>query len=195
MSFIETIDPEQARGATAEMYEKLKTRSGNIPNYARIFSHRPQLMTAWSELQDCLRENIEPRRYELLTLAAAQAIGSSYCSLAYGKTLRRKYFDDSELLSIARGDEDAPISEAEAKIMELARKTATRSDSVTQEDITALRTLGLSDAEIFDVVAGAAARCFFAKISDALGALPDAHFSDLAEDIKTQLVVGRQIQD
>jgi hypothetical protein len=47
----------------------------------------------------------------------------------------------------------------------------------------------------YTLVAGAAARCFFAKISDALGALPDAHFSDLAEDIKTQLVVGRQIQD
>ena len=57
-----------------------------------------------------------------------------------------------------------------------------------------LRGLGLSDAEIFDVVAAAAMRCFFTKIVDGLGFQPDAAYAELDESLREALVVGRPIE-
>ena len=58
-----------------------------------------------------------------------------------------------------------------------------------------LRDLGLSEAEITDVVLAAAARCFFAKTIDALGVLPDASLSELDAGVREVLVVGRPIAE
>ena len=57
-------------------------------------------------------------------------------------------------------------------VMDLAEKVADDATSVTEADVQRLRGLGLCDAEIFDVVLAAAARCFYSKTLDALGVLP-----------------------
>ncbi|MEH6584575.1 MAG: carboxymuconolactone decarboxylase family protein [Halioglobus sp.] len=194
MAFISIIPAEQASGDTLEMYRRQQGESDSLPNYAQVFCHRPQLMSAWANLQATIRETIEPRRYELATLAAARAIGSSYCSLAYGKTLMKKYFTEDELLAITREEQTSPLTEGERLIMKLARKTAADSSTVNREDVQALHDQGFDDGEIFDVVASAAARCFFAKLVDALGALPDAGFADLPIPVQNALVVGRAIE-
>ena len=69
--------------------------------------------------------------------------------------------------------------------MELAEKVAGDATEVTQADIDRLRGLGLSDVEIFDVVATAAARCFFSTALDGLGVLPDASFADSSRSFGT----------
>jgi hypothetical protein len=56
-----------------------------------------------------------------------------------------------------------------------------------------LRKSGLREEEIFDVVAVAAARAFFAKLVDALGAEPDASFMEMEEALRARLTVGRPI--
>ena len=78
-------------------------------------------------------------------------------------------------------------------MMDLARKVVADASSVTRQDVEALREHGLAEDEIFDVVAVAAARCFFAKLVDALGAEPDATFLELAPDLRALLTVGRPI--
>jgi alkylhydroperoxidase family enzyme len=78
-------------------------------------------------------------------------------------------------------------------VMDLADKVADDATSVDQADVDGLRSLGLSDTEILDVVAAAAARAFFSKMLDGLGAEPDAHFAQLAPDLRDALTVGRPI--
>ena len=72
---------------------------------------------------------------------------------------------------MARAD---PLDEVDLAVVDLAEKVARDASSVEQADIDRLRGLGLSDAEVFDVVAAAAMRSFFAKMLDGLGAEPDA---------------------
>ena len=55
--------------------------------------------------------------------------------------------------------------------------------------------LGLSDADILDVVLAAAARCFFSKTLDGLGVEPDARFAELEPALRDALTVGRAISD
>ena len=79
-------------------------------------------------------------------------------------------------------------------MVELARKVARNASSVTAADVGALKEHGLSDAEIFDVVAAAAGRAFFAKLIEGLGAEADAtFFDDIEEPLRESLTVGRPI--
>jgi len=77
--------------------------------------------------------------------------------------------------------------------MDLAEKVVEDATAITAADIERLRSLGLSDADILDVAAAAAARCFFAKTLDALGAEPDAAYAELEPALRDALTVGRPI--
>jgi hypothetical protein len=52
----------------------------------------------------------------------------------------------------------------------------------------------LSNRDILDVILAAAARCFFAKVTDAAGVLPDAAFHGLDPELRQTLTVGRPIE-
>ena len=79
--------------------------------------------------------------------------------------------------------------------MDLAERVVDDASSIDEADLQRLRDLGLSDAEIMDVVLAAAARCFFAKTIDAIGVLPDASYRELEPELREVLVVGRPIAD
>jgi uncharacterized peroxidase-related enzyme len=193
MAFIDTIPPAKATGDVRRMYEETQARIGYVPNYAKAFSLRPDVMEGWSGLLKSIRSALDPRRYELVTLAAARALRSSYCALAHGQVLEEKFFSTEDLAGIARGAEDSPLEPVEMAVMAFAEKVVRRADSVTRADIETLRRHGLSDGEIFDVAAAAAARCFFSKLLDALGAEPDRAYESIAPELREALIVGRPI--
>ena len=79
--------------------------------------------------------------------------------------------------------------------MDLAEKVAADATSVTEADLDRLRALDLSDTEIFDVVLAAAARAFFSKALDGVGAQADHRYADLEPGLRDALTVGRPIAD
>jgi hypothetical protein len=58
--------------------------------------------------------------------------------------------------------------------MDLAKKAADDATSIQQADTASLRSLGLSDTDILDVVLAAAAHSFFSKTLDAPAVEPSA---------------------
>ena len=46
---------------------------------------------------------------------------------------------------------------------------------------------------MFSIIAAAAARCFFSKMLDATGTLPDAVLHDVPDQMRDALTVGREI--
>jgi uncharacterized peroxidase-related enzyme len=195
MAFIRTVPEDQAEGATREMYDGARKSFGFLPNLAGVFSHRPAVMAAWDALIASIRGNMDLRRYELVTMAAASELRSSYCLLAHGSIMLRECFDAPELKAVVDGHEGAPLSEAEKAIMRFAAQVVRDATAVTEADVDALRRHGLSEGEIFDIAAAAAVRCFFSKTLDALGAQPDAAFRAIDPDLRTSLVRGRPIAD
>jgi uncharacterized peroxidase-related enzyme len=195
MTFIDTVPENDAPDAVRAMYDADRTAAGQVPNYTRACSHRPAVYRAWRELIGSINGGMDKRRYELVTLAAARRLRSSYCTLAHGSILLDDgIVDADQLAAIAQDHHVADLDEVDVAVMDLAGKVVDDATSVTQADIDRLRTLGLSDAEIFDVVAAASARCFFSKTLDALGVQPDARFADFEPAaLRDQLTVGRPI--
>ncbi len=193
MSFIDTIGEERATGAADEMYARLRQK-GPIANWAAVFSLKPSLLDGWMALLAAVKAGQDPRRYELATLAAARALSSSYCMLAHGNVLLNDGMEPDVLREIAdTGTADA-LTSTERAILAYAAKVAADASSVTATDIDTLRREGLSDAEILDIAATAAARCFFSKLLDALGVQPDRSLRSLPEALRTALTPGRPIE-
>jgi uncharacterized peroxidase-related enzyme len=192
MAFIETVPEEHAADAAAEMYATDRHSFGYLPNFTRAFSLRPEVYAAWRQLNGAIKGGMDLRRYELATVAAARRLRSSYCMLAHGSVLMDKFLDADSVAALAADHHTAGLSDIDVAVMDLAEKVADDATAVQQGDIERLRSAGLSDAEIIDVVL-AAARCFFSKTLDALGVEPDSKYTDLDPDIRDALTVGRGI--
>jgi uncharacterized peroxidase-related enzyme len=193
MTFIETVPEATPTGAVAEMYEIDRNTFGHLPNFTQAFSLRPEVYAAWRQLNGAIKAEMDLRRYELATVAAARRLCSSYCTLAHGSVLIDKFLDPEAVRAVVDDYRTADLEPVEVAVMDLADKVAHDATSVTQEDVDRLRGLGLTDGEIFDVVLAAAARCFFSKTLDAVGAAPDAKYSELDPGIRDTLTVGRAI--
>jgi uncharacterized peroxidase-related enzyme len=180
MTFIETVSEDDATGATAEIYAADRELSGFLPNFTQAFSLRPEVYSAWRQLNGAIKGGMDLRRYELATLAAATRLRSSYCTLAHGSVLIDRGFLEPDVVRAAVSDHrDAGLDEVEVAVMDLASKVVDDATSVEQADIDRLRSLGLSDQDILDVVLAAAARCFFSKVLDGVAAEPDPKYAAL----------------
>jgi len=192
MAFIETIRPNESEGEVRAMFERQQQSWGFVPNYAKIFSHRPEVLARWARLLAEIRRPMEDRRFELATFAAARELKNTACAIEHGKQLGN-FIGRDAVVALGNGEAPASLSECELAIAAYARKIADDAASVTQEDVDALRALGVSDAEIFDIAAAAAGRAFFTKLLDALGVQPDSAASRLEENFRGPLTVGRAI--
>lgn len=174
----------------------IEVEDGAVPNYEKVFGARPEVYARWQALNGAIKENMELRRYELATLGAARRLGSSYCMLAHGSVaLGQGLLGPAALKALAADDADAAeeLDAVDRAVVAFAARVADDATSVTQADVDALRALGLSDADVVDVVLTATARCFFSKTLDALGASADAGFAERIgdPDLVAALTVGR----
>ena len=162
-------------------------------NHEAAFAERPEVYAAWGQLNGAIKAGMDLRRYELVTLAAARRLRSSYCCLAHGTVLHERFGEP--VLDIALDHRTAGLDEIDVAIMDLAERVVDDATSIGEADLRPLRDRGLSETEIMDVVLAAAARCFFSKTLDALDVRPDASYSELEPQLRDALVVGRAIVD
>jgi uncharacterized peroxidase-related enzyme len=192
MAFINTIPLAQSNDEVRAMYERQQAHYGYVPNYAKVFCHRPEVMGLWAQLQSGIRRHMDKRRYELVTFAAANALRSTLCSLAHGKVLT-EFFSAEDVQAIVRGKTPASLSAAEAAMMLFARRVAQDATAITSGEVARLKQHGFTDAEIFDIAATAAARAFWTKVIEALGVEADAPFRAMDYELRKALTVGRPI--
>lgn len=190
--FLSAVDEDHAGGPVADMYAAARRRWGYLPNFTRAFSLRPEAYAGWRGLLKAIAEGMDARRYELATLAAAQRLRSTYCAMAHSKILMEDFDGPKVVERILSDRATAGLSDVDRAVLDMAEKVAGDAGSITQADFDSLRSCGLEDAEILDVVLAAAARCFFSRVLDAVGAAADgelvAYFDPRQREL---LTVGR----
>jgi uncharacterized peroxidase-related enzyme len=196
MSFLASVTDEAASGEVLGQYDADRARLGYVANYTRTFSLRPNVFAAWGQLSGAVKAGMDPRRYEVATLAAARVLRSSYCALAHGQILAEQHMDEQSVRDLMHASVGSALDRVDAAIAELAAKVATDAPGITESDFASLRELGLTDTDIFDVVLTAAVRCFFSTVLDATGTRPDQAYDAMFEPATREaLTVGRPIAD
>ena len=174
------------------MYERQKSFWGFVPNYARVFCYRPEIMGLWAQLQAGLKRNMDKRRFELITFAAATTLRSTLCSLGHGRALT-EFFPKEDVQLMAHGASPASLTAAEAAMMAFARKVARGAFTVTAGDVDQLKKHGFTDAEVFDIAAVVGARAFWTDLLEALGVQAEPSLVGLEENFRKAMTVGRPI--
>lgn len=192
MPFIDTITPEDARDDVHAMYERQQEAWGFVPNYAKIFSHRPEVLARWGRLLAEIKRPMDKRRFELVTFVAAYELRNSACALAHGKALT-EFYPPETVHAIAEDRAGESLSDTDRAVVRFTRQIVRDASRVTSGLVGQLKQHGLTDAEIFDIAATAAGRAFFTKLLDALGVEPDSGFLGLDESFRRPLTTGRPI--
>jgi uncharacterized peroxidase-related enzyme len=189
------INPRSgAEDEVRDWNDEQTARWGYLPNYAAAFASRPEVARAWTALNMAVRDGMNRRRFELATIAAARALRSTYCTTAHSKFLRDACDDEPTMLSVAADPDGGSLDATDRALMSFARKVALDAAAISQGDVDALRAAGLSDNDVADVAFAAGARCFFAKVLDALGVDADHQLGAAFEPhVIEQLTVGRPI--
>ena len=185
---------ESSSAEAAEAFARDRATLGYVANYTRLLARRPAVLEAWRGLNAAVKASMDPRRYELATLATARQLRSSYCSLADGRVLVEQFDGEREVRAVATGHE-GDLEPVDAAVVRLAAKVAAGAAAMTEQDLAELRDLGLDDDEVLDVVLAAAARCFFSSVLDATGTEPDAAYRALDPELRDPLTVGRPIAE
>jgi uncharacterized peroxidase-related enzyme len=168
--YVSTVDPADATGAVRDMYDADLKTDGYVATDTRLFSLQPEVYAAWIALSRSIRKSMRLRRYELITVAAARALGCRACVSGHSALLiRQGLVTREQMAAIVRDFRRAGLDPVEVALMELGEKVALDAHAVTAGDVEALRAMGLQDDEIFGAVLAAAARAFYSKSLEAMG--------------------------
>ncbi len=185
--FIQTASEAEAEGKLREIYEGDRKSMGYVPNHAKVFSLRPEVLEAWRAFQGSIRKNLRLRPYELVTLAAAMALNCRYCLLAHSAILIKNGVSVEQLRRILINFYDAGLEHAEVVMMDFAQKIIRNANEISQADIDSLHEVDLKDVEILDITLTATMRSFASKTFDALGAKPDSVYNELEHQLNDLL--------
>ena len=192
MAFIDIIPTSSISDEVRAMYARQEAHWGFVPNYAKVFCHRPEIMGLWAQLQVGIKRHMTKRRFELITFVSATALRSTLCSLAHGRALM-EFIPEEDVLALARGEAPASLSAAEAAMVAFARKVASDASSVHASDVEELKRHGFTDGEVFDISAAAAARAFWTKLVESLGVEAEPPFRAMSSTFRNALAVGRPL--
>ena len=177
---VHPIPPEAAEGEVKAHYDAAIADDGYLQNQELLFGLNPAAKAAWRQLVGSIVRRMDQRRYELVTLAAANELRCRYCVSAHASVLLESdIFDRTQVEAITRDYRTAEcLTPAEVAIMAFAQKLTIDANRVTPDDVEGLRSHGLSEEEIFDVTLAASARSFYSKVLNAMGAEPDEAYAD-----------------
>jgi uncharacterized peroxidase-related enzyme len=171
----ETALPEDVH----KLLSKARERLGFVPNVFRVFSFRPDRLSAWFRHFRSLHEpteNLTAADREMISVVVSMANGCLYCLVAHGAALRQALGDGVQGDRITYDWRRAGLDRRRRAICAYAEKLTVSPREVGEEDLQALRDAGLSDEEAWDVAELAAMYNFTNRMAMATNMLPNAEY-------------------
>jgi len=159
--------PEDLRERIAEEEE----RAGFVPNVFEAYGYKPSHFRAFFEYYDALVEDTDLAReeVEMIVVAVSGANDCYYCNVAHGALVR--IYADAPMLAdqLVANPRTADVSDTHREMLAFALQLTEAPETVSEEDLEALRDVGYSEEEIWDIGAVAA----FFNLSNRMAHLAD----------------------
>jgi len=172
MSWIEQVEPGDADGKLAEMYEALVKQRGKVSNILKVHSLNPDALGDHLDLYMTLMfgdSGLSRAEREAIAVVVSANNDCAYCVSHHAEALRR-YIDDEETLNMLMTADGLETLEPRlSNIVRHAEKLTTAPVAMTDSDLDELRTVGLSDKDILDLTLIVAYFNFVNRIAMGLG--------------------------
>lgn len=136
------------------MVETIQEKSGFVPNVFLALAHRPAEFRAFFAGHDALMdksEGLSKAEREMIVVATSAVNDCLYCVIAHGAILRIRAKNPLIADQLAINPWKADLSDRERLIIDFALRMVDDSGSLTDADLQALRSGGLTDDEIWDI--------------------------------------------
>lgn len=168
------LTSDKARNVYDEIVKELGF--GIVPNIFRSMAIRPDFLEAsWNEFRSTVLHGYLPRTLkEMIGIAISQHNSSEYALRVHLHGLSALGISEEVLRMLVSDFENCPLPEREKAVIAFGLKAATDPQGVDASDYDHLRSFGLNDEEIFEIVA--TARLFHSvnMYTDAIGLEIDA---------------------
>jgi uncharacterized peroxidase-related enzyme len=171
--------PERIQGLFAKARENL----GFVPNVFRVWSFRPERLSAWFGHFRLLHEPTEglsAADREMVAVVVSQANGCLYCLVAHGQALREALGDPVLGDRIAFDWRRAGLDGRRRAICAFAEKLTLRPVEVEQADVRSLLDAGLTQEEAWDVAEIASMYNLTNRMAMATGMLPNREYHEMS---------------
>ena len=151
--------PDDIRQTIEEVLEK----SGFIPNVFLALAARPDEFRAFFAHHDALMdksEGLSKAEREMIVVATSAVNNCLYCVVAHGAILRIRAKDPLIADQLATNPFKADLEPRQRHMVDFALRMTNDSSTITDDDIDAMRDLGFTDDEIWDI---GAITAFFAQ--------------------------------
>jgi uncharacterized peroxidase-related enzyme len=171
--------PDELRG----LFRKARENLGFVPNVFRVYAFRPERLRAWFTHFKSLHvptAHLDAADREMIAVVVSQANGCLYCLVAHGQALREALGDPVLGDRITLDWRRAGLDERRATICRYAEKLTLRPRELTLADLEALKRVGLSAEECWDVAEVAAMYNFTNRMAMATNMLPNEEYHALS---------------
>lgn len=171
--------PNTLRG----LFKKAQEKLGFVPNVFRVYSFRPERFSAWFAHYRQLHEpteNLNAAEREMIAVAVSMANGCLYCLVAHGAALHEALGNPVQADRITLDYTRADVGPKMRAVLDYAVKLTQTPRDVQQADVARLQSLGLTQAEVWDVMEIAAMYNFTNRIASATGMIPNREYHALS---------------
>jgi uncharacterized peroxidase-related enzyme len=147
---ITPVTPSEAGGRAKELLVAVHAKLGVTPNLMKTLAHSPAALEGYLSLNAALATGLLPAGVrEQVALLVAQANGCAYCVAAHTLLGKHAGLTSDQAVAARRGQGDDPKGRA---VLILARQVLERRGDVTDAQLAAARSAGITDGEVAEVV-------------------------------------------
>ncbi len=172
---LRVIEDAEATGEVAELYQQFRSQFGRpeVPGILKCFASHPPLLRHMMELSKSIifqAGELTRRHKEMIATLVSSQNECAYCADSHGYFLRMQGGSAEALSAVQQGDLDSPsLTVAEKALLSFAGKVNSRSHEIGAEDISQLRGVGWSEAQIAEAIHIAALFATYNRVANGFG--------------------------
>jgi uncharacterized peroxidase-related enzyme len=152
MARLKALSPEDATGKTKELFTAIEAKLGMVPNMMRTMGNSSAVLEGYLNLSGALGNGtLGATTGELIALAVAESNSCDYCLSAHTYIGANLVHIENEILQNARTGKASDSKTA--AILDFAKTLVSKSGLVNDQDLEKIKSAGLSDGEIGEIVA------------------------------------------
>jgi uncharacterized peroxidase-related enzyme len=179
-SWFPVPDEDELPADLRSLFAKARERLGFVPNVFRVYSYRPERLSAWFAHFRQLHQptgQLSAADREMIAVVVSSANRCLYCLVAHGAALREELSDPVLGERVSYDWRRTDLDPRRVAICEFAEKLTLRPQAVTREDLQTLVDEGLALEEAWDVAELASMYNFTNRMAMATNMLPNEEYS------------------
>ena len=155
MSLLQVTKVQEAQGEVKEIFNEVEKVFGVVTEGLSLWALNPEaLKFQWNSIKEQMDNDMDTQKmYTLIRYIISEKNHCEYCIGLNGGMLINMYgMSEEELKEVADNLSVAKLTPKNEKLLAFALRSINEPQSIKQQDIDELRSLGLNDKEIFHLV-------------------------------------------